>query len=152
MWQENLSKSIVVCNLTDVPTEKRAATIKRWTDGVLLTSPGILPNIKQVETFLQPDVLVLDEAHKMIQNPNSNAFRMLKAVAPARIIGRSFLRSRYRSNLTISHWSLTHLSHAAFAALTGSPFQNNVSLISSTVCVVIRRAHVSCNSSTNSFI
>jgi hypothetical protein len=90
MWQETLFKSIVVRNLVDEQPEKRVATIKRWTDGVLLTSPGILPNIKQVETFLQPDVLVLDEAHTMIQNPKSQAFRILKAVAPNRIIGRSF--------------------------------------------------------------
>jgi hypothetical protein len=80
---------VAVTSLNDVKPERRAATIQKWTDGVLLATDGILQNCKGLETYLKPDVLVVDEAHTMIRNPRNKGFLMLKSIAPRRIIGKT---------------------------------------------------------------
>jgi SNF2-related domain len=105
-WQVGLAEGLIVHNLTAEKADKRKLMITNWSHygGVMLATEGILKNCLRdsaktsISTaLLTPDVLVLDEAHTLICTETLR-YDVLLSIAPRRIV-----------------------------ALTGSPFQNNVS-------------------------
>lgn len=72
----------------DVGPDGRAKAIKRWMSqgGVLLISDRTFSAIKQ---DLQPDVLVLDEAHTMVRNSSTKIYKALNNILTPRRIGKN---------------------------------------------------------------
>jgi SNF2 family DNA or RNA helicase len=104
--------------------------VKRWDTwgGVLLVSDKTLARIVSanhttptlLEQF-QPHVLVLDEAHTMVRNSATKIFKALTSITTPRKIGKNY-------EIDSVVLSTTHLNHFCLRlALSGSPFQNNVS-------------------------
>jgi Holliday junction resolvasome RuvABC ATP-dependent DNA helicase subunit len=62
-------------------------SIKRWLErgGILLMSDRILAGL--ISKNLQPDVLVLDEAHTMLRNPSTTMYKALANIQTPRKIG-----------------------------------------------------------------
>ena len=87
IWQKDLPATIVVSNLGHVGPDGRGKSIKRWMSqgGVLLISDRMFGGIKHV---LQPDVLVLDEAHTMVRNTKTNIYKALSSILTPRRIGK----------------------------------------------------------------
>jgi SNF2 family DNA or RNA helicase len=107
-WTGDLVPSITVHNLSSSDLNARGSVISRWRrrGGVLLVSDRMYSLLssgksnkdkKNYKDELQPDVLVLDEAHTMLKNAKTEIFKALEAVQTKRKI-----------------------------LLTGSPFQNNL--------------------------
>jgi superfamily II DNA or RNA helicase len=87
---------MVVSNLGDVTRDARPNAIKRWSKngGVLLVSDKTLVSIASTKkggngllTYLQPDVVVMDEAHTMLRNSSSKVYQTLSALKTLRRIG-----------------------------------------------------------------
>ena len=98
IWQQQLPRAMVVSNLGDVTLEARASAIKRWyhNGGVLLVSDKTFANVaskRELHAYLQPDVLILDEAHTMLKNPKNKVYKALLAVTTPRKIGKCKDRS-----------------------------------------------------------
>jgi hypothetical protein len=129
-----LSHTVLVSNLGQVGVDGRATLIKRWAarGGVLLVSDktlvSIVLNIKNVllVEHLQADVLVLDEAHTMLRNTSTKVYKTLASIRTPRRIGTcpQFIQVViFKDSYPLS----TFFLFCRFQALTGSPFQNNVS-------------------------
>jgi hypothetical protein len=88
MWQKNLKATVVVTNLGHVNPEGRSQSIMRWVSngGVLLVSDRTLAGM--AKDNLQPDVLVLDEAHTMIRNSSTKIYKVLDSITTPRRIGK----------------------------------------------------------------
>jgi hypothetical protein len=59
--------------------------------GILLASPGLVRSFhdkNSQEQTLQPDILVVDEAHIMLKSEGTKIFKALKGVKTHRKIGR----------------------------------------------------------------
>jgi hypothetical protein len=63
-------------------------SIKRWLTrgGVLLMSDRIFGGLASKN--LQPDVLVMDEAHTMLRNPSTTTYKALANIQTPRKIGQ----------------------------------------------------------------
>lgn len=113
IWQKHLPKSVVVTNLGDITREARANGIKRWSKvgGVLLVGEKTFVNVASqkmgLQEYLQPDVLVLDEAHMMLKNPKNKVYETLTAIKTPRKIGKCGLTRGFISSV----WSTTTLTH-----------------------------------------
>ena len=84
IWQ----KDLVVTNLGHVGTDGRTKAIKRWVSrgGVLLISDRTFAGMTKHD--LQPDVLVLDEAHTMVRNSSTKIYKALNSISTPRRIGK----------------------------------------------------------------
>jgi transcriptional regulator ATRX len=101
-WTDHLDPSIRVSNLTDVNRDARPTAIRGWENrgGVLLLSDSLFSRLMGNAEYterLQPDILVLDEAHTTLSNKSNASYKALSSIKTPRRI-----------------------------ALTGSPVQNNL--------------------------
>ena len=89
IWQKDLHVPIQVTNLGHVGPEGRAKSIQYWLriGGVLLISDRIFVALSKQD--LQPDVLVLDEAHTMVRNSTTKIYKALSNISTPRRIGKN---------------------------------------------------------------
>jgi transcriptional regulator ATRX len=78
-WTGNLSKPLNVINLGDLVAGSRPMEISNWkgTGGVLLVGPEMFRALSDDLVKARPDILVLDEAHKMLNNAATIIFKKL---------------------------------------------------------------------------
>lgn len=101
-WTKGLDP-LMVYNLASVEQSSRGSRIARWQDvgGILILGEQLFLALFKNGTIrekLQPDVLVLDEAHLMLKNSGTKVYKALSEIKTNRRL-----------------------------LLTGTPFQNNVS-------------------------
>lgn len=101
-WTSRLDSPLIVHNLANLEKCSVPVCIDRWLQkgGVLLLGEQRFLSLVKSELRkekLQPDILVLDEAHQMLKNPENKVYVALTGIVTKRRI-----------------------------LLTGTPFQNNV--------------------------
>lgn len=102
-WTGNLETPLLVENLANYDKYGRTNCIKRWGrhGGVALMSEQVFHRLVQddsVKQVLQPDILVLDEAHTMLKNSNNKVFKALTGVATKR---RILLTGKWKGKPTV---------------------------------------------------
>lgn len=101
-WVGELSYPLLVHNFSFAETSRRKRVIRQWNKkgGILLLGSNMCTRLMKDDSFkdlLQPDVLVLDEAHTMLKSTTTEVFKALSGINTKRRI-----------------------------LMTGSPFQNNL--------------------------
>lgn len=78
-WTGDLNKPLKVINLGDLVAGSRPMEISNWkgTGGVLLVGPEMFRALSDDLVKARPDILVLDEAHKMLNNAATMIFKKL---------------------------------------------------------------------------
>lgn len=100
-WTEDLETGLHIKNLGSVTASSRKKTIKKWKKegGIMVLSDSMFQiAADDITSEVQPDVLVLDEAHTMLKHSGNKRFKTLLNIQTKRKI-----------------------------LLTGTPLQNNVS-------------------------
>ena len=100
-WTGKLKDSLFISNLTQVKKDYREMEIKKWKGqgGLLIMSD--MTFVKSCDSILkavQPDILVLDEAHTMLKSKSTQIFKKLAAVKTERKI--LLTGTPYQNNLT----------------------------------------------------
>ena len=109
--REEESRAMLVYNLNALEKHTKDLTITRWSErgGVLLVSEMAF-RLLDNEQLMNPDVIILDEAHQMLKNATTKMSKKLLEVNTQRKIGTFSPRSLELNGL----WCV---SHQFFASL-----------------------------------
>lgn len=88
LWQNEVTHKVNVYNISNFHTKIRTSQVLFWMDngGVLLVSDGTFKTLRK-ECEMQPDVVVLDEAHTMLKNSQTQIYKCLQSIRTPRRIG-----------------------------------------------------------------